>query len=138
MVLAGSLASICMTLASSAALKVLDEGAWLGWSEPVVLVVQRSLSFSLHNDDPGGLVYLELEVGIAGDGHELDVTWPPQDDMVRPREIDNLKRLCLGAVVACVSEGDRQGDPPEWNKLLARDHSVESMWAALELVLGKP
>jgi hypothetical protein len=33
--------------------------------------------------------------------------------VVRPREVDHLKRERLGAVVARVSEGDRQSDPPK-------------------------
>jgi hypothetical protein len=35
-------------------------------------VVQHSLSLGLYGDDPGGPEYLELEVGVAGDGHEQD------------------------------------------------------------------
>jgi hypothetical protein len=58
--------------------------------------------------------------------------------VVRPREVDHLKCERLSAVVAHVSECDRQSDPSEGDRLLARDHSVEWMWAALELVLGKP
>jgi hypothetical protein len=58
--------------------------------------------------------------------------------MIRPREVDHLKHERFGAVVACVSESDRQGDPPQGDGLLARDHYVEWVWAALELILGKP
>jgi hypothetical protein len=58
--------------------------------------------------------------------------------VVRPREVDYLKRECFGAVVARVSKSDRQGDPPKWNGLLAWDHSIEWVWATLELVLGEP
>jgi hypothetical protein len=57
--------------------------------------------------------------------------------VIRPGEIDHLERECLSAVVACVSEGDWHSDPPEGDNPLARDHSVEWMWAALELVTGK-
>jgi hypothetical protein len=78
-------------------------GAWPGWTKPVVvggstpklgrsdhgggqlddvlLVVQCSMSFGLHGDDRGRPGYLELEVGVAGYGHELDITWLPQDDV---------------------------------------------------------
>jgi hypothetical protein len=42
----------------------------------VQFVVQHSLSLGLHSDNPGGPGYLELEVGVAGDGHELDITQP--------------------------------------------------------------
>jgi hypothetical protein len=82
--------------------------------------------------------YLELEAGVVGDGHVLDITWSPQDDVVPPREIDHLKCQCLGAVVAHVSEGDWQSDPPEWDGLLAQDNSVEWVWAALELIPSEP
>jgi hypothetical protein len=104
----------------------------------VLLIVQRSLSLGLHGDDSGGSSYLELEVGVAGDGHELDVTWPPQDDVVRTREINHLKSKHFGVVVACVSEGDRQSNLPEGDGLLVRDHCIEWMWATFELVLGNP
>jgi hypothetical protein len=75
---------------------------------------------------------------MAGDGHELDVTWLPQDDVVRLGEVDYLECKHLGAVVARVSEGGRHGDPPKRDILFARNHSVDRVWAALELVTGKP
>jgi hypothetical protein len=65
-----------------------------------LLAVQRLLSLGLHSDDPDGTGYLELEVGIARDGHELDVAWSSQDDVIRPGEVDDLERECFGAVVA--------------------------------------
>jgi hypothetical protein len=58
--------------------------------------------------------------------------------MVRPGEVDYLKCEYLSAVVARVSECDRQGDLPKTVGLLARDHSVEWVWATLELVTGEP
>jgi hypothetical protein len=58
--------------------------------------------------------------------------------VVRPRKVDHLERKCLGAVVARVSEGDWQSDVPEGDGLLAQDHSVELMWAIVELIPGKP
>jgi hypothetical protein len=39
--------------------------------------------------------------------------------MVRPGEVNYLKHEHLGAVVARVSEGDLQGDPPVRDQLLA-------------------
>jgi hypothetical protein len=41
-------------------------------------------------------------------------------------------------VVAHVSKGDRQGDSLKRDGLFAQDHSVEWVWAALELVMDKP
>jgi hypothetical protein len=64
------------------------------------------MCLGLHCDDLGGPGYLELDVGVAGDGHELDVTWLSQDDVVRFKEVDHLKREHLGVVVVCVSKGD--------------------------------
>jgi hypothetical protein len=80
--------------------------------------------------------YLELVLGVAGDSHELDITRSCQDDVVRPGKVKHLKREHL--IVACVSKGDQQSDPPEGDVLLTQDHVVEWMWAALELVTGKP
>jgi hypothetical protein len=48
--------------------------------------------------------------------------------MVRLGEVNWLKRERLGAVVAHVSKGDWQGDPPEGNGLFTWDHSVEQVW----------
>jgi hypothetical protein len=81
-----------MTLASSAALKVPDEGGGHGRAG-------RSRWFS---------------------------------------EAQFLKCECLGAIVCRVSKGDWQSDPPEGDGLLDRDHSIEWMWAALELIPGQP
>jgi hypothetical protein len=83
-------------------------------------------------------VYFEFEVSVAGNGRELDITWPSQDDVVRPREVNYLKCECLSAVVTRFSEGDRQGDLPKGDMLLTRDYSVEWVWAALELVPSEP
>jgi hypothetical protein len=82
--------------------------------------------------------YLELEVSVDGDGHELDITQMPHDDVVRPREIDHLECKRLGAVISHVSKADWQSDPPEGNILLSWDHSVERAWAALEFVVSEP
>jgi hypothetical protein len=41
-------------------------------------------------------------------------------------------------MVADVSEGDWQSDPSEGDELLALDHSIELVRAALELIPGKP
>jgi hypothetical protein len=87
--------------------------------------MQRLLSLGLHDGDTNGSGYLELEVGIDGDGHKLDITWPIQDDVVMPREFDHLNGERFSAVVARVFEGDRQSNLPERDKLLAQDHSIE-------------
>jgi hypothetical protein len=58
--------------------------------------------------------------------------------MVRPGEVNQFKCEHLGVVIARVPEGDRHSNPPEGDRLLTWDHSIEWMWAALELVLAKP
>jgi hypothetical protein len=58
--------------------------------------------------------------------------------MVRPGEVDYHKCERLSAVVAHNSKGDRQGDPPKRDGLFAWDHSVERVWATLELLTSKP
>jgi hypothetical protein len=64
------------------------------------------LCLGLHGDDLNGPEYLEFEVGVTRDGHELDITWLPQDDIVWPGEVGYFKSKCFGVVVACISEGD--------------------------------
>jgi hypothetical protein len=103
-----------------------------------MLVVQRPLHLGLHGADPSGSRYLEFEVSVARDGNEQDITRLPQDDVVRAGEVDYLECECLGVVVAHVSEGERQGDLPKRDGLFAQDHSIEWVWAAFELVIGKP
>jgi hypothetical protein len=103
-----------------------------------LLAVQCSLGLGLHGDDASGPRYLELEAGVARDGHELHITWLPQDEVVRPREVDYLEGERLAMVIACVFEGDRQGNLLEGDTLFARDHFVEWIWADLELIPGKP
>jgi hypothetical protein len=58
--------------------------------------------------------------------------------VVRSGEVEYLKGEPLGALIACISEGDRQSKPPEGDRLLARDHSIEWMWVVLELISGMP
>jgi hypothetical protein len=58
--------------------------------------------------------------------------------MVRTGEVNYFERKYFSAVVACIPEGDRQGDPSKVDGLLTRDYSVKWVWAALEFVLGKP
>jgi hypothetical protein len=109
-----------------------------GQLDAILLTVQLLLGFGLDGDNVGGPRYLALELGIAQDGHELHVTWPPQDDVVRSGEVNHFETEHLGAIIARDSEGDRKSNLPKGDELLARDHSVERVWAALELVPGEP
>jgi hypothetical protein len=65
------------------------------------------VTLGLHDDDPSGPGYLELEVGVARDGHELDVSWSSQDNVIRVGEIDDLEHEHFNVVVSHISEGDR-------------------------------
>jgi hypothetical protein len=58
--------------------------------------------------------------------------------VVRLGEVDHLKSECLSVVVAGISKGDGQRDPPEGDGLFTWDHSIEWVWASLKLVPGKP
>jgi hypothetical protein len=112
MVLAGSLGQMCLALASSSVLKMLAIEGMAGLSSAMGTQRLSSLSSamataaaassmltcsqssalypSLHGDYPSGPGYLEHEVGIAGDGHEFDITWLSEVDVVRPGEVDYL------------------------------------------------
>jgi hypothetical protein len=57
--------------------------------------------------------------------------------VIRPRVVNLFEHEHFSVIIARVSEGDRQGDPPEGDALLAQDHSVEWVRAALELIPGK-
>jgi hypothetical protein len=97
-VLAWSPASICMALASSVALKALAVRGMAGRSSvegtrrlsslssaaatttiasSMLSYSQSSARYALASTVIAVSRNLELEVGIARDGHELDVTWPP-------------------------------------------------------------
>jgi hypothetical protein len=104
----------------------------------VLLAVQCSLGLGLHGDDAGRPRYLELEVGIVGDGHELDVTWSPQYDVVGSGEVDHFEGERFSAVVVRISESDRQINLPKGDGLLAQNHSIEWVWAGLEQVPAQP
>jgi hypothetical protein len=107
-----------------------------GQLDVVLLTVQHLLDLGIYDDDFGRPWYLELEVGVAGDGHKLDITWPPKDDGVGFGEVDHLEGESLGAVVAHVSKSDGQIDLPEWDGLLACDHFVE--WVQMILSRSRP
>jgi hypothetical protein len=104
----------------------------------VLLAVQCPLDLCLHGDDANRPRFLEIEVGVARNGHEIDVTWLPQDDMVGSGEVDHHVGECLDAVVVHISKGDRQINLPEGDGLFAWDHSVEWVQAILEHVLAQP
>jgi hypothetical protein len=159
-VLVGLSMSICTTLASLPVLKTLGVGGIPGLRvhrhteaelpefcrgdysggelEAALLIVQRLTCLSLNSDDASGPRNLKLEVRVTGHGHELDLAGLPQDHVVRSDESNQFKHEHLRAVVACIPEVDQLGHPSKVDRVLARDHSTEWVWAALELVRGKP
>jgi hypothetical protein len=42
--------------------------------DAILLIVQCSFGLGVHGDDAGKPRYLELQVGVAGDDHQLNVT----------------------------------------------------------------
>jgi hypothetical protein len=105
-----SLSSVVATVAGASSMLFCSQSkTWLALASTVMMLL--------------GIIIL-LEVGIAGDGHELDITWPPQDDMVGSFQVNILKGERLGVVVVRISEGDRQINLHKRDGLLARDHSV--------------
>ena len=66
-----------------------------------------------HGDDAVRSRHLQLDVGIVGDHLELGVAWPPQDGVVRPREVHHLEGKHLRAEVGSVTKLDGQVDLPE-------------------------
>jgi len=69
--------------------------------------------------------HLELEVGVVGDGHELGVTWSPQDRVVGSWEPDHVECEDLPPEVVGGPEADGQIDLPEGMGAMPRHHSVE-------------
>ena len=55
---------------------------------------------------PCGPDIFELEVGVVGDGHELHVTWSPQNGVVDQVEPNYLKGEGLYPIVGWIPKGD--------------------------------
>jgi hypothetical protein len=69
---------------------------------------------------------------------KLAFPWWRRFESPRMRVVYAYERDHVSAVVACIPEGDQQGDPSEGDRLLAQDHSVKLVWAVLKLILGEP
>jgi hypothetical protein len=113
-----------------------DRGS--GQLDVVLLTVQCSLGLGLHGDDASRPLYLEFEVGVLGDEHELDITRPSQDNVVWSGEVNHLNGERLDVVVARVSESNGQINLPKGNGLLAWNHSIEWVWASFQQVPAQP
>jgi hypothetical protein len=70
------------------------------------------LEATLEGDDPLWARHLELQVGVAGDGHELGEAWPTEEGMVDAREVDHLEGERLLAKVVQLAKGDVEPDVP--------------------------
>ena len=89
-----------------------------------------------HSDDGVRSQHLQLEVGVVGDRHELDVAWPSQDGMVGPWEVHHLKGEDLRAEVGLVTKCDGQVNLLERVCLRSRDHAMEGRAHWMELRPG--
>jgi hypothetical protein len=94
------------------ALQVSDEGLRFGEGLGVlhalhVAFVRVSVR-GADGDDPVGARYLELEVGVVGDDHELGIAWPPQYCVVDSSEPDHLEREDFPSEVGGSPEADGQ------------------------------
>jgi len=70
------------------------------------------------------LPYL-AESNVVGDGHELRVTWPSQNRVIRMAEIHHFKGQSLHPEVGAILESDGQVDMPDWYYLLPRHDAAE-------------
>jgi hypothetical protein len=68
---------------------------------------------------------LQLQVRIVGHDHELRVSWPSEDRVVRPREPHHFECEDFRAKVLQVPEHDGQIDLPDRESLHSRDDPVE-------------
>jgi hypothetical protein len=92
------------------AFQVGDEGLGLGESLGVLHALHaafvRVAVRGSDGDDPIRTRHLELEVGVVGDGHELDIAWSSQYRMVGSSEPDDLKGESFLSEVRGSSEVD--------------------------------
>jgi hypothetical protein len=109
------------------AFQVGDEG--LGFDEG--LGVLHALAFvhvsvcGADGDDPVGARHLELEVGVVGDSHELDVAWSPQHCVVGSSEPDHLEREGFLSEVGGSPEADGQIELPKGMDVFPGDDPVK-------------
>ena len=76
------------------------------------LAFVSALERGADGDDPAGARHFQLQVRIIGNGHELRVTWSPQDGVESPREPHYIEGEGLSLVIGPMPEGDRQIDLP--------------------------
>jgi hypothetical protein len=85
-------------------------------------------------DDPLRTYNLQLQVRIVGHGHELRVSWPPEDGMVRSQEPHHFEGEDFSVKVLLFPEHDGQVNLPNGESLHSRNDPVE--WCARRPQLG--
>jgi hypothetical protein len=78
-----------------------------------------------YRDDPMGTGHLKLEVSVIRNGHELGITWSPQDGVVGAGEVRYLKGVHFHVEVCSTFERYGQVNLPEGNGLKFGYDSVE-------------
>ena len=85
---------------------------WCGVAAALDLALISALEGGADGDDPAGTRYLQLKVGIVGNGHELRVTWTPQDGVESSREPHYVEGEGLSPVIGLIPESYEQIDLP--------------------------
>jgi hypothetical protein len=78
------------------------------------------------SDDTVGAWHFELEVGVVGNCHELDIAGAPKNGVVCPMEPNHLESESFLPEVGRSAETDRQVDPPDGLCSLPWHDSVEA------------
>ena len=69
------------------------------------LTFVSALERGADGDDPAGARHFQLQVCIIGNGHELRITWSPQDGVESPREPHYVEGEGLGPVMLTLDFG---------------------------------
>jgi hypothetical protein len=87
------------------------------------------LEAALNGDDVLRTGYLELQVAIVGDGHELGKARSTKEVMVDTGKVDDLKGEWVHVEVVPLTEGDVEPDALEGHGFLAWDNPVQQCLA---------
>jgi hypothetical protein len=118
------------------ALQVSDEG--LGLSEGLSVLHTLHVAFvrvsvcGSDGDDPVGARYLELEVGVVGDDHELGIARSPQHRVVGSSEPDHLEHEGFLSEVGGSPEADGQIELSKGLDALPGDDPVKGRRTGLD------
>jgi len=84
----------------------------------VYLALKSMLIRRSHGNNPARTRHFQLEVRVVRDGHELRVTWPPQDGVVGALETHHLEGEGFLSEIGRIPECYGQVDLPERYRLL--------------------